>query len=69
MLSPKKVKYRKQQKGRMRGKAYRGSLLSFGAFGLQAIECGRRPKERHRVQDDKATVQEGEGDVEGGENW
>jgi large subunit ribosomal protein L16 len=41
MLSPKKVKYRKQQKGRMRGKAYRGSALSFGAFGLQAIECGR----------------------------
>ena len=41
MLSPKKVKYRKQQKGRMRGKAYRGSSLSFGAFGLQAIECGR----------------------------
>ena len=41
MLSPKKVKYRKQQKGRMRGKAYRGSDLSFGAFGLQAVECGR----------------------------
>jgi large subunit ribosomal protein L16 len=41
MLSPKKVKYRKQQKGRMKGKAYRGSALSFGAFGLQAIECGR----------------------------
>jgi large subunit ribosomal protein L16 len=41
MLSPKKVKYRKQQKGRMRGKAYRGSTLSFGAYGLQAIECGR----------------------------
>jgi large subunit ribosomal protein L16 len=41
MLSPKKVKYRKQQKGRMRGKAYRGSELSFGAFGLQAVECGR----------------------------
>jgi large subunit ribosomal protein L16 len=41
MLSPKKIKYRKQQKGRMRGKAYRGSTLSFGAFGLQAIECGR----------------------------
>jgi large subunit ribosomal protein L16 len=41
MLSPKKVKYRKQQKGRMRGKAYRGSTLTFGAFGLQAIECGR----------------------------
>lgn len=41
MLSPKKVKYRKRQKGRMRGKAYRGSTLSFGAYGLQAIECGR----------------------------
>ncbi len=41
MLSPKKVKYRKQQKGRMKGKAYRGSILSFGTFGLQAIECGR----------------------------
>jgi large subunit ribosomal protein L16 len=41
MLSPKKVKYRKQQKGRMRGHAYRGSSLTYGEFGLQAIECGR----------------------------
>lgn len=41
MLSPKKVKYRKQQKGRMRGMAYRGSNLNFGEFGLQAVECGR----------------------------
>lgn len=40
MLSPKKVKFRKQQRGRMRGKAYRGSTLSFGEFGLQATECG-----------------------------
>ena len=40
MLSPKKVKFRKQQKGRMRGKAYRGGKLSFGEFGLQAAECG-----------------------------
>ncbi len=40
MLSPKKVRYRKQQKGRMRGKACRGSTLSFGEFGLQALECG-----------------------------
>lgn len=40
MLSPKKVKYRKQQKGRMRGHAHRGSTLSFGEFGLQAIERG-----------------------------
>ena len=41
MLQPKKVKHRKQQKGRMRGKAYRGSKLSFGDFGLQAIEGSR----------------------------
>ena len=41
MLSPKKVKYRKQQKGRMRGMAYRGATLTFGEFGLQAMECGR----------------------------
>jgi len=40
-LSPKKVKYRKQQKGRMRGMAYRGAKLTFGEFGLQAMECGR----------------------------
>nr|HID59244.1 50S ribosomal protein L16 [Desulfobacterales bacterium] len=41
MLSPKKVKYRKQQKGRMKGKSYRGALLNFGEYGLQAVECGR----------------------------
>ena len=41
MLQPKKVKHRKQQKGRMRGKAYRGSTLAFGDFGLQALECSR----------------------------
>ncbi len=40
MLMPKKVKYRKQQRGRMRGKAWRGSLVSFGDYGLQALECG-----------------------------
>jgi len=40
MLSPKKVKYRKQQKGKMRGLSYRGSTLNFGEFGLQAVECG-----------------------------
>jgi len=38
MLMPKKVKYRKHQRGRMKGKAYRGSSLSFGEFGLQALE-------------------------------
>jgi large subunit ribosomal protein L16 len=40
MLMPKKVKYRKQQRGRMTGKAWRGSSLSFGDFGLKALECG-----------------------------
>src|SRR6476619_5066277 len=38
MLMPKKVKYRKQQRGRMRGKAWRGSEVSFGDFGLKAME-------------------------------
>jgi large subunit ribosomal protein L16 len=41
MLSPKKVKYRKSQKGRMKGAAYRGCNLNFGEFGLQAVDCGR----------------------------
>ncbi len=40
MLSPKKVKYRKKQKGRLGGKALRGSNLEFGDYGLQAMECG-----------------------------
>jgi large subunit ribosomal protein L16 len=40
MLMPKKVKFRKMQKGRMNGKAYRGSDVSFGEFGLKAIEPG-----------------------------
>jgi len=40
MLMPKKVKFRKQQRGRMRGKAWRGSELSFGDFGLKVMECG-----------------------------
>ncbi len=40
MLSPKKVKYRKQQKGRMKGLPRRGCTLNFGEYGLQATECG-----------------------------
>jgi len=40
MLMPKKVKFRKMQKGRMHGKAYRGSTVSFGEFGLKALEPG-----------------------------
>lgn len=41
MMSPKRVKWRKHQKGKMRGKALRGGTLFFGAFGLQAVECGK----------------------------
>ena len=40
MLMPKKVKFRKMQKGSMKGKAYRGSEVSFGEFGLKALEPG-----------------------------
>ncbi len=40
MMMPKKVKYRKQQRGRMAGKAWRGSTISFGEYGLKALECG-----------------------------
>ena len=40
MLMPKKVKYRKQQKGRRRGMSSRGSKINFGDFGLMAQECG-----------------------------
>lgn len=41
MLSPRKVKHRKQFKGRMRGKAQRGSDISFGDYALKAVGCGR----------------------------
>jgi large subunit ribosomal protein L16 len=40
MLMPKRVKYRKMQRGRMGGKATRGSHVAFGEYGLQATECG-----------------------------
>ncbi|HDL89843.1 MAG TPA: 50S ribosomal protein L16 [Thermodesulforhabdus norvegica] len=40
MLAPKRVKYRKRQKGRMKGTAYRGNKVSFGDYGLKALECG-----------------------------
>ncbi len=40
MLMPKKVKFRKTQKGNMNGKAYRGSEVSFGEYGLKALEPG-----------------------------
>jgi large subunit ribosomal protein L16 len=40
VLMPKKVKYRKQQRGRMKGKAWRGSEIAFGEFGLKVMEPG-----------------------------
>ena len=40
MLSPKRTKFRKQQRGRMRGVATRGNKIAFGQFALQAKECG-----------------------------
>ena len=40
MLMPKRVKYRKAQRGNMRGKAHRGSTLAFGEYGLKALEPG-----------------------------
>ncbi|MEC9400368.1 MAG: 50S ribosomal protein L16 [Myxococcota bacterium] len=41
MLSPKRVRWRKRQKGRMRGKAYRGNTVQFGTYGLLALEPSR----------------------------
>ncbi len=41
MLQPKRAKFRKVQKGRLRGKSQRGNTLAFGEFGLQALEHGR----------------------------
>ncbi len=40
MLMPKRTKYRKQQRGRMKGKAQRGNTVDFGEYGLTAMECG-----------------------------
>jgi len=47
MLSPKRTKFRKMQKGNNRGTAYRGSDVSFGDFAMQAIEAGRMAITRH----------------------
>jgi large subunit ribosomal protein L16 len=41
MLQPKKVKHRKQQKGRIRGKAHRGNTIAFGEYGLQTLDSAR----------------------------
>jgi len=41
MLQPKRVKFRKQQKGRIKGLAGRGHTIAFGTFGIKSLECGR----------------------------
>ncbi|HNU91911.1 MAG TPA: 50S ribosomal protein L16 [Spirochaetota bacterium] len=41
MLMPKRTKFRKLQRGRMKGKAFRGSTISFGEFALKSMECGK----------------------------
>ncbi len=55
MLQPKKTKFRKMMKGRMRGKAYRGSKVSFGDFGLQAVEPGRI--DQRQIEAARMTIQ------------
>lgn len=62
MLSPKRTKFRKQQKGKMRGMAYRGSDVSFGEFGLQATDCAfvtARQLEAGRMAIQRATKRQG----------
>lgn len=63
MLQPKRQKYRKQQKGRNRGIATKGSLLSFGSFGLKSMELGRitnRQLEAARIAMTRETKREGQ---------
>jgi large subunit ribosomal protein L16 len=63
MLSPKKVKWRKQQKGRMRGVALRGNTITFGEFGMQALSPGyisNRQIEAARVAISRHTKKGGE---------
>ena len=66
MLSPKRTKYRKQHRGRMKGKAYRGNTIAFGDFALQAlepcwitsrqIEAGRRAMTRYAKRGGKLWI-------------
>ena len=62
MLQPKRTKFRKQQKGRNRGKAYRGGSIAFGDYALQALEPGRltsRQIEAARMTIQRKTKREG----------
>lgn len=62
MLQPKRVKYRRVQKGRINGLAFKGSELSFGSFGLKSLEAGRitdRQIEAARIAVTRAMKREG----------
>jgi large subunit ribosomal protein L16 len=62
MLQPKRTKFRKAMCGRMTGKAYRGSDVSFGDFAMQAVECGRlsaRQIEAARMSIQRKTKRQG----------
>jgi len=63
MLQPKRTKYRKQQKGRVRGIATRGYSIEFGSFGIKALEPGRitsRQIEAARIAMTRAMKREGQ---------
>lgn len=63
MLQPKRTKYRKSQKGRVKGMATRGHTISFGSFGLKALEPGQltaRQLEAARVAVTRAMKREGQ---------
>jgi Ribosomal protein L16/L10E len=48
MLMPKRTKYKKQMKGRNRGKSFRGNSIAFGEIGLKAVEAGRIDSRQNR---------------------
>lgn len=63
MLQPKRTTYRKQQKGRVRGVATRGAIISFGTFAIKALEPGRitaRQLEAARISVTRAMKREGQ---------
>jgi large subunit ribosomal protein L16 len=63
MLQPKRTTYRKQQKGRVRGVATRGAVISFGTFAIKALEPGRitaRQLEAARISVTRAMKREGQ---------
>lgn len=63
MLQPKRTKYRKMQKGRVRGLAYRGSTIAFGSFGIKTLEIGHltsRQLEAARIAITRTMKREGQ---------